>query len=54
MGIGTDVETVMERPLLYYVVPITARGKLFLGYRRTKVVRDRRGWRDWKDSGWAN
>ena len=48
--IGTDMETVMEQPLPYYTVPITAEGKLSLGYGRTKAARDRRGWRDWKDS----
>jgi hypothetical protein len=37
------VETVIERLLPYYAVPITARGKLSLGYGRTEVVRDRRG-----------
>ena len=42
-GIGTDMETVMERPLPYYMVPITTRGKLSLGHRRTEAVRDRRG-----------
>ena len=40
------METVIEWPLLYYIMPITAKGKLFLGYRRIKVVRDRRGWRN--------
>ena len=49
-----DVETVIERLLPYYAVPIATKGKLFLGHRRIKVVRDRRGWRDWKDSGRAN
>jgi hypothetical protein len=44
-----DVETVIERPLLYYAVPIATRGKLSLGYRRTEAARDRRGRRDWKD-----
>lgn len=48
------METVIEWPLLYYIMPITAKGKLFLGYRRIKVVRDRRGWRNQKDSRWAN
>jgi hypothetical protein len=41
--IGIDIETVIERPLLYYAVPITTRGKLSLGYRRIEAVRDRRG-----------
>ena len=53
-GIGIDVETVIERPLPYYAVPIATGGKLSLGYRRIEAVRDRRGWRDWKDSGRAN
>ena len=52
--IGMDIETVIEWLLLYYMVPITTRGKLSLGYRRTEVVRDRRGWRDQKDSRRAN
>jgi len=43
IDIGMDIETVMERLLLYYAVPITTRGKLSLGYRRTEAVRDRRG-----------
>ena len=46
MDIGIDIEAVIERPLPYYTVPIATRGKLSLGYRRTEVVRDRRGWRD--------
>ena len=46
IGIGMDIETVIERPLLYYAVPIATRGKLSLGYRKTEAVRDRRGRRD--------
>ena len=46
MDIGTDIETVMERPLPYYAVPIAAKEKLSLGHRRIEAVRDRRGWRD--------
>ena len=52
--IGTDVETVMERPLPYRAVPIAAEGKLSLGHGRTEAARDRRGRRDWKDSGRAD
>jgi len=44
--IGIDVETIIKRPLPYYIVPIATKGKLSLGYRRTEVVRDRRGRRD--------
>ena len=50
MDIGINIETVMEWLLLYYMVPIAAEGKLSLGHRKTEVVRDRRGRRDWKDS----
>ena len=44
--IGTDVETIIKQPLLYYTVPITAEGKLFLGYRRTGAARDKYRRRD--------
>jgi len=54
MDVGMNVETVMEQLLLYYAVPIAAKGKLSLGHRRTEVVRDRYGRRDWKDSGRAD
>ena len=41
-----NIETIIEWLLPYYAVPITAKGKLFLGHRRTEAARDRCGWRD--------
>ena len=43
MDIGINIETIIEWPLPYYIVPIAAEGKLSLGYRRMEAVRDRCG-----------
>jgi hypothetical protein len=44
--VKTDIETVMEWLLPYYIIPIAAKGKLSLKHRKMEAVRDRHRQRD--------
>ena len=40
--IKMDIETIIKQLLPYYMVPITAKGELSLGYKKIEVTKNRR------------